>query len=76
MFETSKFTNLQLELLRMFGRDLSEDQLLEIRSILSKYFADKISDKMDDLWEEQGWTEKTMEDWTKEHMRTPYKPSS
>ncbi|MEM7655733.1 MAG: hypothetical protein AAF399_06350 [Bacteroidota bacterium] len=74
--QSAKLTNLQLELLRMFSRELSPKQLLEVKQLLVTYFANQVSDQMDALWEERGWTEETMELWTNEHMRTPYSPES
>ncbi|MEL7220382.1 MAG: hypothetical protein AAGJ93_03620 [Bacteroidota bacterium] len=56
-------TNLQLELIKMFSLDLSDAQLLEVRQLLTKYFADKASDEMDRLWDENGWTDETMDNW-------------
>lgn len=58
-------TNLQLELLKLFSLDLSDEDLLEIRRLLAKYFAEKASDEMDRLWDEKGWTDETMEEWLK-----------
>ena len=63
-------TNLQIELLKVFSYDLPEEQLLEIRQLLAKYFAQKVDAEMDRLWEERGWTEKTMREWADEHMRS------
>lgn len=71
--QTGTLTNLQLELLQMFKYELGEEQLLEIRALLAKYFADKATEEMDRLWEERGWSTDTMEKWSKEHMRTEYK---
>lgn len=34
-------TNLQIELLKLFDYELSEEQLIEIRKLLSTYFAEK-----------------------------------
>ena len=68
----NKMTNLQLEILKIFSIELPDSQLIEIRDMLSKYFADKASDEMDRLWEENNWDDKTMEDWSNEHMRTKY----
>jgi hypothetical protein len=65
-----KLSKLQVELLNVFTFDLSDAQLLEIKMLLSNYFADKASDRMDVLWEEQGWTDETMRQWGQEHMRT------
>jgi len=67
-----KLTNLQVELIKVFSFDLSEAQVLEIRSLLANYFADKATEEADRLWEERGWTDETMENWADEHFRTPY----
>lgn len=56
-------TNLQLELLKLFSMNLPEEELLEIRRILANYFAERASDEMDKLWEENKWTNETMDDW-------------
>ncbi len=66
------YTNLQLELLEMFDYELPDNQLNEIRDMLVKYFADKASDEMDKLWEENNWSNDTMKGWGEEHMRTKY----
>jgi hypothetical protein len=71
--QPTKLSNLQLELLKIFSRNISDDQLLEIKGILSRYFADKASDEFERLAEERGWTAETYRQWAKEHMRTPYK---
>ena len=62
-------SNLQLELLRLYGNGVSEDNLLEIKTILAKYFADKATVAMDKVWDEKNLTEQTMIDWTNEHNR-------
>jgi hypothetical protein len=67
-------SNLQLELLRLYGNGVSEENLREIKTILAKYFADKATDAMDKVWEEKGLTEQTMIDWTNEHNRAENRP--
>ncbi len=62
-------SNLQLELLRLYGNGVSDESLREIKTILAKYFADKATDAMDKVWDEKGLTEQTMTDWTNEHNR-------
>ena len=62
-------SNLQLELLRLYGNGVSEESLREIKTMLAKYFADKATDAMDQVWDEKGLTEQTMIDWTNEHNR-------
>jgi hypothetical protein len=72
--EPTKLTPLQLELLRIFSRNPSEQELLDIKNLIARYYAEKASDEMDRIWEQRGYTNETMEQWAKEHMRTPYNP--
>ncbi len=65
-------TNLQLEILKVFNYELPDSQLLEIKNLLTKYFAEQATNEMDKLWEENNWDDKTMDDWSNEHMRTKY----
>lgn len=67
-------SNLQLELLRLYGNGVSEESLREIKTILAKYFADKATEAMDEVWDEKGLTEQTMIDWTNEHNRAENRP--
>ena len=70
MQNTQGLSNLQLELLKMFSFNLSDTQLLEIKSILAAYFADKITQDVDTLFAEKGWGPEKIEEWAGEHMRT------
>jgi hypothetical protein len=72
METTKKMSNLQLELLKVFSFDLEDHQIIEIRNLLANYLAEKATAEMDRLWEENQWNEKTIEEWSKEHMRTKY----
>lgn len=72
METAKKLTNLQLELLKVFRFDIPDDQLLEIRSFLRNYFANKVTSAMDQLFESNQWGEEKIEEWSKEHMRTKY----
>lgn len=64
-----KLTNLQLELLEVFKYELPEEQIKEIRTLLVEYFAEKVSDEVDGLFEKEGWGKEKIEEWSKEHMR-------
>lgn len=72
MEAAKNLSNLQLELLRVFNFDLSEEQLKEIRALLADYFANKVTSEMDALFEEKKWGEEKIEEWSKEHMRIKY----
>lgn len=62
-------SNLQLELLRLYSNNVSDETLREIKSLLAKYFADKSTKAMDKVWDEKGLSEQDMIDWTNEHNR-------
>ncbi len=62
-------SNLQLELLRLYGNGVSDESLREIKAILAKYFADKATGAMDKVWDEKNLTEEDMIRWTNEHNR-------
>lgn len=63
--QNKPLTNLQLELLKIYSFNISDEQLSEIRQILTQYFADKATTEMDRLWDENGWTNETMNEWLK-----------
>lgn len=67
-------TNLQLELLKLFSNQVSNDELLEIKHLLVKYFANKAMDLADEAWKQNHWSEKDEKQFLKDHLRTPYKP--
>jgi hypothetical protein len=67
-----QMTNLQVELLKTFHYELSEAQLLEIKRLLSGYFADKAASEMDEFCKKNGWNAETIEKLSEEHMRTKY----
>ena len=69
MQTSGRLTNLQVELLKMFQYDLPENQLLDIKNILAKYFAETARNQMDKLWESAGWSDETMKEWASEHLR-------
>ena len=71
--ESTVFNPTQLHLLKMFAFASSEERLKEVKDVLAKHFAKKVEDEMDILWDEGKINEDVIEEWIKEHMRTPYK---
>ncbi len=70
--QNARLSNLQLELIKVFSYQVPDKQLLEIKDILTAYFADTLSKEMDKLWDENNWTDETMESWLNKDLRTPY----
>jgi hypothetical protein len=67
-------SNVQLEILKLFGNDVSEESLKEVKGILAKHFAQRASDEMDAVCETDNLTEQTMIDWSNEHNRAENRP--
>lgn len=63
-------SNMQKELLKLYATNIPDEQLREIKLLLSNYFANKASDEMDKLWDENKWNNDTMSQWTNEHNRS------
>lgn len=53
------FTNVQKELLKLYAREVSEEELLEIRQLLANYFAKTAIVNADKVWDKNGYDE----DW-------------
>ncbi|GAB3951215.1 hypothetical protein GCM10028805_30880 [Spirosoma harenae] len=66
----TKLSNLQMELLKLYPYMVSEEELKEIRQVLADHFARKVDSEMNQLWQENGWNEQTIEGWKNEHLRS------
>ena len=73
MVFTEKLTNLQIELVKLFAYQVEDSQLLDIKDLLARYFAAEATKEMDKLWQQNDWSNETMNEWANTHMRTPYK---
>lgn len=63
----------QLEILKLFSRDLDENDLKEIKRMIVKYLSKKISKLSDEVWENKNWTNDDMEKMLISEERTSYK---
>ncbi|MCA4895792.1 MAG: hypothetical protein ING84_12390 [Cytophagales bacterium] len=64
------FSNLQLELLKRYANGISDQQLIEIKWLLGKYFAEKATTDMDQIIKEKGLSESDIVEKSKEHHRS------
>ena len=67
-------SNLQQELLRLYGNNVSDETLIEIKGILARYFAEKASNGMDEVWQEKDLNPQEMLAWANEHNRAENRP--
>lgn len=59
----------QRELLRLFTLDLPESEWLELRRVIARHFSEKAKIKMDEIWDERGWTDADIERMLHDHDR-------
>ncbi|UOE40855.1 hypothetical protein MTP09_13265 [Chryseobacterium suipulveris] len=71
-----KLNPLQLEILKLFSRNLDEKDLKEIKKLIVRYLAEKAIHQADKIWEKNNWTDKDMERMLLREERTPYNPKN
>ena len=55
------FSNLQIELLRLYAHQVDEKDLLQIKELIGRYFANRLTRLADEAWKRNGWTDEDME---------------
>lgn len=50
----------------------TEDDLIELKQAIARFFAERADREMERLWENGTNNEETLKSWEHEHMRTPY----
>lgn len=63
----------QLEILDAVNCIKTQSDLDEFKNLIAHFFARKAQKSIDDLWESGVVSENIIEEWGKEHMRTPYR---
>lgn len=66
------FTNVQLELLKVFSHQLPEKDLIDLKQTLAVFFSKKLIFQADKAWEEKNWNN----DFVDEMLRTKLRKSS
>lgn len=62
----------QMDFLRLLSHFNTEEQVKELNTLVCQYYARKVDEEMDRLWEEGKWNQEKIEETLKEHLRTPY----
>lgn len=62
----SPLSNVQLELLKLYATDLSEEDLKELKDTLAKFYAKKSIQLANRVWKEKGLTNEDMDAWLNE----------
>jgi len=66
----------QLEILKLFSRELEDEDLLAIKRLIVQYLAEKVTRMADEIWEQNNWTNDDMLDLLNRHERTSYEPKN
>ncbi len=61
-----KLSNLQLELLKVYSFDLSNKDLIAIKKVLAEFFANKLTDNVQNVIREKNITNDDLEGWLNE----------
>jgi hypothetical protein len=59
-------SNVQIELMKLFSTNLSEKELIELKDVLARFYAEKAISQADAIWTERGLSDQDMEKWLNE----------
>ena len=68
--EATVFNPVQQHLLKMFAFDGNVERLNEIKELLTKYFAERLDQRMNKLWDEGVLDQKKLDELRGNHLRT------
>ena len=58
-----------LELLKTFSHQLTDNDLLELRKILAAFFAQRLIEQANQVWDEQHWNDEKVDEILNTKMR-------
>ena len=63
-------SNVQQELLKLYAKNVADDDLLALRYMMGLYFAEKASRLMDEFAQQKGLSPQDLAKWAYEHYRS------
>ena len=63
----------QMSILRLLGSMKTVEEVDELRQVICDYYARRVDEEVDKLWESGQWNDEKNEAVLNEHLRTPYK---
>lgn len=63
------FTNVQLELLKTFSHQLPESDLIDLKNTLALFFAKRLINQADTVWDEKDWNDALVDEMLHTKMR-------
>lgn len=62
-------SNVQLEILKAFSHNLTDDELRDFREVIAKYFAERAIQSANKVWDEKNWTDEDVDRMLNTKMR-------
>ena len=72
VMEATKLNSTQLHLLQLFEFCRTEDDTDDLKAVLSEYYAKRLDNMLDDLWESGELNQEKINAIKNTHLRTPY----
>ena len=66
------FNEMQLEVIKLFTREMTAEDMKAIKRLIVRYFAQKAIQSANHIWDEKGWTKENEAELLNIHERTPY----
>jgi hypothetical protein len=73
MTATTKLTPIQLHLLQMFNHIKNDSHLHDLKKILAAFYAEKVDEMSEKIWEEKGLSNDDMDSLLTSHLRKKIK---
>ena len=73
MKQETALNEAQMSILRLLGSMKTVEEVNELRQIICDYYARRVDEEVDKLWESGQWDNEKNEAILDEHLRTPYK---
>ena len=70
--ESTALNEAQMSILRLLGSMKTTEEVNELRQVICDYYARRVDDEVDKLWDSGQWNNEKNEAILGEHLRTPY----
>ena len=71
MLQNSGLNSAQMDFLRLLAFT-TEEEVNELSQVVSDYYASKVDQEMERLWQDGKWSQEKIDQVLNEHLRTPY----
>lgn len=59
-------SNVQMELMKLYSTGLSEKDMLDLKGVLGKFYANKAISQANEIWDQRKLTDEDMDKWLNE----------